>query len=128
MPSLWTTTSYRNGLRKFPCQLTTENFAKFRRRHLRRLFPVKPRPINFSEKGHFIGGFLETFENHLFLLLKCITYKTRHIQISRNLQNMFLFQDIFCQKFPAHLHTQQAFTCSKSTMETPEQCVKHVQS
>ena len=24
--------------------------------------------------------------------------------------------------------TQQAFTCSKSTMETPEQCVKSIQS
>ena len=34
--------------------------------------------------------------------------------------------DALCQYSP--LTTQLSFTCSKSTMETPEQCVKSVQS
>ena len=29
-------------------------------------------------------------------------------------------------RFYIHVRTQPAFTCSKSTMETPEQCVKPV--
>ena len=31
-------------------------------------------------------------------------------------------------KFMVFVEAQLAFTCSKSTMETPEQCVKSVQS
>ena len=52
----------------------------------------------------------------------------RHFHDNQN-QRYLLINSLKCRDFPKLLRlTQPAFASSKSTIETPEQCVKYVQS
>ena len=63
--------------------------------------------------GHFVN-----FENWVTVLYFNLERSSGTVSQASNMKILFIV--------PAFIVTQTAFTCSKSTIETPEQCVKSV--